>query len=153
MTSKAERIRRRLPNADDGLVGELAAMTEAELRPVLRALGQARADGRAAEVERRRQRRADNRNHPWRDEHEITAGGLRFIDGTGKRAKASLDALRGLVAYRTAVDAWVTMAVGGLRSQGLSDADIAAALGVTRQAVWKRYGRQPELTAGETAAE
>lgn len=43
----------------------------------------------------------------------------------------------------------LTTAVGRCRAQGFSDADIGTALGITRQAVWKRFGRQPEVDTSE----
>jgi hypothetical protein len=73
---------------------------------------------------------------------------VRLIRSMGKRASADLEALEWLAgAVDYARDA-LAMAVDGCRARGYSDGEIGAALGITRQAVWKRFPRQPKVDAG-----
>ncbi len=73
---------------------------------------------------------------------------VRQIRSMGVRASADLYALRSLA---DAVDNGrqiLALAVDGCRARGYSDGEIAAVLGVTRQAVWKRFPRQPKVGTG-----
>jgi hypothetical protein len=76
---------------------------------------------------------------------------VRQIRSMGVRASADLYALAWLSAAvdhaRTALD----LAVDGCRSRGYSDAEIGAALGITRQAVGQRFGRKRDVYTGPDA--
>jgi len=75
---------------------------------------------------------------------------VRQIRGMGVRASADLDALAWLAeAAGQARDA-LALAVDGCRARGYSDADIGQALDITRQAVWKRFPRQPKVGTEST---
>jgi hypothetical protein len=73
---------------------------------------------------------------------------VRMIGGMGRRASADLDALRSLVDAVDNARQILALAVDGARARGYSDGDIGQALGITRQAVWKRFPRQPKVDAG-----
>jgi hypothetical protein len=75
------------------------------------------------------------------------AGLARQITRMGTRAAGDLPALADLAAMEGRARDALAAAVAASRAQGYSDADIGAALGVTRQAVWKRFGRQPQVDA------
>jgi len=65
----------------------------------------------------------------------------RQIANVGVRAAGDLDALRWLSDEITRAKRTLTLAVEGARAFGYSDHDIATALGVTQQAITKRYPR------------
>ena len=144
MTSKADRLRAWAPGADPALIAELAGRPAADVDAVVRFLKEARLETIRREDAKRRARR-DNRRRV--DEAERTAAGLRIIDATGKRAASNPEALAGLAALVRAIDMVTTLAVDGLRERGYSDRDIADALGVTPQAVSKRWKRSADLPA------
>lgn len=75
----------------------------------------------------------------------------KMITRMGVRANGDLDAVSELDAMAGVLDQALTMAVEGCRVQGHSDAEIGEALGTTKQAVQKRFPRQPKVVA-ETAA-
>ncbi len=78
---------------------------------------------------------------------EFTAFGRRILRAAGRRVAAGdVDALPALAALSAEVDAAITTAVAGLRAAGYSWAEIAARLGVTRQAAHQRWS----TTAGPT---
>ena len=80
---------------------------------------------------------------------DYAAGLVRQIRKMGTRASNDLDALTWLSgAVDHARDALV-MAVDGCRARGYSDAEIGAALGVSRQAVGQRFGRKRDVHAGQ----
>ena len=82
------------------------------------------------------------------EDTDYASGVVRLIRGMGERAAADLEALQWLAgAVDYARDA-LAMAVDGCRARGYSDGEIGAALGITRQAVWKRFPRQPKVDAG-----
>lgn len=54
-----------------------------------------------------------------------------------------IDALTSMTALSADIDTAISKAVAGLRNFGYSWADIAARLGVTRQAAQQRWGGQP----------
>jgi DNA-directed RNA polymerase specialized sigma24 family protein len=72
----------------------------------------------------------------------------RQITSMGVRASEDLYALGWLAGAVDHARSALAMAVDGCRARGYSDAEIAAALGVTRQAVWKRFPRQPKVDTG-----
>ncbi len=78
---------------------------------------------------------------------EFTAFGSRVLRAAGRRVAAGdVDALPALAALSAEVDAAITTAVVGLRAAGYSWGEIAARLGVTRQAAHQRWS----TTAGPT---
>jgi len=73
---------------------------------------------------------------------------VRLIDRMGKRASDDLAALGWLAGAVTHARTALALAVDGCRAQGYSDAEIGAALGITRQAVGQRFGRKREVYTG-----
>jgi len=69
--------------------------------------------------------------------HRVTMSGGRRVAGEGDPAD-----LAELLELRATVDAAVLTAVRGLRERGWSWGQIAAELGVSRQAAQQAYGRQ-----------
>jgi hypothetical protein len=82
------------------------------------------------------------------EDDSYAAGVARLIRTLGVRASADVQALRWLAGAVDHARAALAMAVDGCRARGYSDAEIGAALGITRQAVWKRFPRQPKVDAG-----
>jgi predicted nucleic acid-binding Zn ribbon protein len=76
-------------------------------------------------------------------------GVVRLIASMGKRASADLDALEWLAGAADYARKALAMAVDGCRARGYSDAEIGAALGITRQAVGQRFGRKRDVHAGQ----
>jgi len=60
---------------------------------------------------------------------------VRRIGSTGRRASEDLEALASLAKFIRYSGYLIEMAVADLRARGVSDEEIGAALGVTRQAV------------------
>ena len=80
---------------------------------------------------------------------EFTAFGSRILRAAGRRVAAGdVEALPALAALSAELDTAITTAVGGLRAAGYSWTEIAARLGVTRQAAHQRWGRQTERERG-----
>src|SRR5260370_736621 len=75
-------------------------------------------------------------------------GGVRLPRGMGRRAWAALGALDGVAGGGDYAGDALAMAVDGCRARGSPDGEIGAALGIPRQAVWKRFPRQPKVDAG-----
>lgn len=72
----------------------------------------------------------------------------RVIRAAGRRVAAGdVDALPALAALSAELDAAITDAVTGLRAAGYSWGEIAARLGVTRQAAHQRWNRTAEAVA------
>lgn len=77
-----------------------------------------------------------------RETGEYGAMVRRMIRAYGRRvADRDVEALAGLAALRTDLDAAVQLAVDGLRETGYSWGDIARVLGTSRQGAQQRYGR------------
>ncbi len=75
---------------------------------------------------------------------EFTAFGRRILRAAGRRVAAGdVDGLPALAALSAELDSAITTAVTGLRAAGYSWADIAARLGVTRQAAHQRWSTAP----------
>jgi DNA-directed RNA polymerase specialized sigma24 family protein len=72
---------------------------------------------------------------------------VRQITRMGTRASDDLYALGWLAGAVDHARSALAMAVDGCRARGYSDGEIGAALGITRQAVWKRFPRQPKVDA------
>ena len=71
---------------------------------------------------------------------EFTAFGSRVLRAAGRRVAAGdVEALPALAALSAEVDAAIGTAVSGLRAAGYSWGEIAARLGVTRQAAHQRW--------------
>ena len=81
---------------------------------------------------------------------EFTAFGSRVVRAAGRRVAAGdVDALPALANLAAELDAAITAAVAGLRAAGYSWGEIAARLGVTRQAAHQRWAT---VSAGEPDA-
>jgi hypothetical protein len=79
----------------------------------------------------------------------FTAFGRRILRAAGRRVAAGdVDALPALAALATEVDAAIADAVAGLRQAGYSWREIAARLGVTRQAAHQRWATVPIVPTG-----
>ena len=75
----------------------------------------------------------------------------RVIAAAGRRVAAGdVEALPELVALAAAVDEAIGQAVAGLRGVGYSWTEIAARLGVTRQAAHQRWAIGPSDPSGPT---
>jgi hypothetical protein len=84
---------------------------------------------------------------------EFTAFGRRIIRAAGRRiAAGDVDGLPALAALSRDLDAAIGDAVSGLRADGYSWGDIAARLGVTRQAVHQRWADMPSTDIGDAAS-
>jgi hypothetical protein len=82
-----------------------------------------------------------NRRRPVKnDEYAAFVG--RVIRGHARRVAAGdVDALADMTGLSAELDAAITQAVTGLRNIGYTWTEIAARLGVTRQAAQQRWGR------------
>jgi hypothetical protein len=69
-----------------------------------------------------------------------------------EHANGDIGALEWLDAAAEAARETLAVAVEGCRAQGHSDAEIGQALGITRQAVWKRFPRQPKVGTAEASS-
>jgi len=82
------------------------------------------------------------------EDTDYASGVRRLVQAQGKRAGADLPMF---VLFAEAVDfarARLQDAADQLIAQGHSYSQIGAALGITRQAAWKRFGRKPRVDAG-----
>ena len=144
--TKAEKIRRAAPGLPEADVTRYARMTVADVDALCRVLRRTRRDALAAEADRRRQRRLDNRKHQNYDESQLTERNLRVVRAQGGRAASgNLDALTALGNTLRFVDDQIAEAVARCRAMDYSDPEIAEALGITRQAVGQRYGRKKNV--------
>lgn len=140
---RAARLRKLIPGADPGLVDALAARPVTDVDLIVMALRQARRDALAADKERRRQRKRDDKTHGNYDDDDLADRDNRLARAHAVRAGRNLDTLTRLKQHYDDGPAVLALAVAGARAQGFSDAEIGRALGITRQAVWKRFTRQP----------
>src|SRR6266567_6592415 len=92
-------------------------------------------------------RRGQKRERVIEDD-SYAAGVVRLIRKMSIRASADLEALKWLAGAAEHARGALAVAVDGCRARGYSDGEIGAALGITRQAVWKRFPRQPKVDAG-----
>lgn len=84
---------------------------------------------------------------------EFTSFGRRVIRAAGRRVAAGdVDALPALAALAADLDAAITDAVTGLRTAGYSWGEMAARLGVSRQAAHQRWAAAPDTGAGVSVA-
>lgn len=86
---------------------------------------------------------------------EFTAFGSRILRAAGRRVAAGdVEGLPALAALSAELDAAITSAVIGLRGAGYSWGEIAARLGVTRQAAHQRWStvvERPDPARGAVA--
>jgi hypothetical protein len=125
----------------------LAALPAAQVNLIITAV---KAAGRAAiarDKARRRQRVADRRKYRHIEDDQQALATERQTLALARRAGANLDTLARLNEHYLDGPSVLGLAVAGLRAQGISDGEIGHALGITRQAVWKRFSRQPEVDA------
>lgn len=151
MSTREQRLRRVVPGASPELIAALAARPLGEVDLIVALARQARRDALSDDKAKRRQRKRDDREHGNYDESQLTGRNVRLLQRQGVRAGSNLDALSGMAQARKLIDDGIALAVGGLRDCGYSDEEIGQALGVTRQAVWQRYGRKGLLTTGGRA--
>jgi hypothetical protein len=79
---------------------------------------------------------------PYRDTAEVVAGVARIMRAVGKRiATEDPSDLEHLQTLETELAAIWAAAIAGQRASGFSDTEIGEALGVTKQAVQKRWPR------------
>jgi hypothetical protein len=84
------------------------------------------------------------RSRPVVENDDFGAFARRIVRAYGRCVAAGdPDALAALVALGAEIDAATAAGVAGLRAAGYSWADIAARLGVTRQAAQQRWGGEP----------
>jgi hypothetical protein len=84
------------------------------------------------------------RSRPVVENDDYAAFARRIIRAHGRRVAAGdPDALAALVALAAQIEAATADGVAGLRAAGYSWAEIAARLGVTRQAAQQRWGGEP----------
>jgi len=93
---------------------------------------------------RRRGQKAERRI----DAADYSDGVRRLVRAQGKRAGADLEMFRLFAGSVDFARARLAEAAAGLRAQGYSWADIGAALGITRQSAWERFGRQGNPDTG-----
>lgn len=85
------------------------------------------------------------------DEAEFLAFGRRILRAAGRRlAQADPDDLVAMIALRAELDTAIDHAVAGMRANGYSWAEIGTAVGMSKQAAYKRWNRQPLVDAQST---
>jgi hypothetical protein len=86
------------------------------------------------------------------ENYEFTAFSGRILRAAGRRiATGDVDALPALAGLAAELDAAIGEAVAGLRKTGYSWTEIAARLGVTRQAAHQRWALMALPQVGEVA--
>lgn len=145
MTTRADRLRKAGPGLAEEDITALAKLGLADVDVIVKALRQARRDALAEAADRKRQRKADDREHGNYDESDFTRRNLAVVASQGRRATGgNLDALTALSGVRKHADTWIRWAVDGCRAEGLSDREIGVALGYpevfARQEVHRRFG-------------
>jgi hypothetical protein len=93
-------------------------------------------------------RRAAIHTRRHKENSEFVAFSRRMIRAMGERAGGDIDTLAEIGSLQTELDAQLHRAVAACRDEGYSWAEIAARLGVTRQAAFKRFAGS---VAGEFA--
>jgi hypothetical protein len=146
--TREERLRRELPADLAHRAAELASLPVAQVDLIVGALRSAHRAGREHERQVRRQRVADRRKYNHIQDDQQADACRRQALALARRAGGNLDTLARLAEHYDDGPSVLAMAVAGLRAQGISDGLIGQALGITRQAVWKRFPRQPEVDAG-----
>ena len=150
--NRADRLRKVAPGATDEAVSVLAGLPADQVAAIATFARQAQRDALDDAADRKRQRKADDRANANYDEESLTRRNVAVIASQGQRARrGSLDALEGLGRIRAELDAITRIGVDGCRAEGIPDAVIAEALGITRQAVGQRFGRKGAFTPDEQA--
>src|SRR3954451_1277753 len=86
-----------------------------------------------------------NRRRRVVENDEYAAFIRRAVRAYGRRvAHGDIEALRDLITLATELETATDNAVAGLRRSGYSGPEIAARIGVTRQAAWQRWGGDPD---------
>jgi hypothetical protein len=94
VTSRVDRLRKVSPGADEADIAALASLGQAEVAVITRVANQARRDALAEAAERKRQRKADNRQHRNYDEADFIRRNEAVVTKQGERAaEGNLDAL------------------------------------------------------------
>lgn len=128
----------------------LAALPGDEVDRIVRVATATRRAGRADEKAIRAQRHRDRRAYGWTEGPRLLKAVRQLVTGSlVSKAALDLDTLAGLDQHYKAGRAVLARAVAGARNNDYSDEQIAQALGVTRQAVERRFPRtQPVTPAG-----
>lgn len=86
---------------------------------------------------------APKRPKRYRETPEYAAMLRRLLRGYRRRvAVGDIDQLPEMAAMATEVDEMIRDSVASLIDRGYSYTDVAARLGITRQAAWQRFGRK-----------
>ena len=148
--NREERLRAALAPAglEDQAAG-LAGLPAAQVALIVAAVRASHRAGREHERQVRRQRVADRRKYGHVEDEQQALATERMLSAAGQRAVRSPDALADLVRFeRVTIPGLKQMAVAGLRAQGYSDPQIAAALAVTSQRVGQLYGLKGDFQTG-----
>ena len=87
----------------------------------------------------------DRSERPYRETAEVAGAVKRLIRTLGKRiAEEDAPDLVLLQAVKAELDAAFRTAIEGIRQSGFSDRDIGEALGKKRQAIQKKWPREPD---------
>jgi hypothetical protein len=143
--NREERLRAALPGADHEMITRLGALPAADVAAVVAALRLAHREGRAHEVEVRRQRVRDRRKYKHIEDEQHAAATGRQVLALARRARSNLDTLAMLKQFYDDGPQVLALAVAGARAQGYSDTEIGNALECTRAAVGQRFGRKGDL--------
>ena len=90
---------------------------------------------------------ATNRAGRYRETREYVGFVRRSIRGLSQRVgvEADIESLPEMLALAGQLDEAIDIAVWGLRAAGYSWAEIGARTGITKQAAFKRWNRQPKV--------
>jgi len=133
---------------------DLATLPAAQIDLIVAALMASRRAALAADKARRRQRVADRRKYHHIEDGQQADATDRQALALARRAGSNLDTLARLKEHYDDGPSVLALAVAGLRAAGYSWADIGAALDITRQSAWERFGRQgnPDIGPAESGA-
>jgi hypothetical protein len=127
----------------------LAGKPTSDVDAIVAALKQARLDAVAEERERRAKRRAE-RSRLSRDDDDKLSNALEILTRSlAGRAGFNVDALELFAKHADLVHRLTAQAVEAARGNGWSDPQIAAALGVSRNAIGQTYGRKQAREGGD----
>ena len=127
---------------------ELAGLPVSQVDLIVAIARASRRAGRERERQVRRQRVADRRRHGHVEDGEQATATQRQTLALARRAGSNPDTLARLAEHYADGPAVLALAVAGLRARDYSWADIGAALGITRQSAWERFGRQGDPDTG-----
>jgi hypothetical protein len=147
--NREERLRAALEGTGlEDRAADLASLPVTQVDLIVSAI---KASGRAAlarDRERRRQRAADRRKYNHIEDQQQAEACERQTLALARRAGSNLDTLARLKEHYDDGPSVLALAVAALRAQGYSDGEIGRALGVTRDAVGRRFGRRGDLDTG-----